>query len=361
MNIVIKKGLFYEPVSKLSPVSERRGTMPILSNILISFDKDKTTLFANDLDVNVIAYADYTVDEEKKILINGRRFFEILKEMGQEDIELDIQENTLKIKQKKTEYILGLQDPNDFPEPTEVDVNNEVTIDGGILLEIIDKVGFAISKDETRHTLLGIYMEGKENMIHAVGTDGFRMAVLSRDIEGIQDFKGIIIPEKTFNDLDRVLKVGDKVRLSIGDTNIRFSTERISIISKLIEGIFPDFRNIVPEKNPNIAIIEKEMFLKSLKKVSAIIDKSEPVKMLLYNGLMELDAESDIGSAKEVVEIDYKGLDLSMNFNIRFLFDVVNHTDNEYIVMKAPDKHGAVLFVGKDDERYKNIVMPVRV
>lgn len=361
MNIVIKKNLFFEPVSKLSPISERRSTMPILSNILISFEKDRTAMFANDLDINAIVYVDYTVDEERKILINGRRFFEILKEMGQDDIELDIQENILKIKQKKTEYVLGLQNPDDFPEPTEVNENNEVVIDGGTLLEIIDKVGFAISDDETRYNLMGIYLEGKDNIINAVGTDGFRMAVLSREVEGIQDFKGIIIPEKTFNDLDRMLKESDKVRLSIGDTNIRFSTDRLSLISKLIEGTFPNFRNIIPENNPNIAVIGREIFLKSLKKVSAIIDRSEPVNMSLYNNLMELNAESDIGSAKEVIEIDYKGLDMVMNFNIRFLFDMANHTDGEYIVMKSPDTHGAVLFVGRDDESYKNIIMPVRI
>ncbi|HPC78363.1 MAG TPA: DNA polymerase III subunit beta, partial [bacterium] len=303
MNIVIKKNLFFEPVSKLSPISERKSTMPLLANILISFGRDRTTMFASDLDINAIAYVDYTVEEECKVLINGRRFYEILKEMSQDDIELDIQENTLKIKQKKTEYVIGLQDPNDFPEPIEVNEDNEVVIDGGTLLEIIDKVGFAISEDETRYNLMGIYLEGKDNMINAVGTDGFRMAVLSREVEGIQDFKGIIIPEKTFNDLDRVLKESDKVRLSIDDTNVRFSTERLSLISKLIEGTFPDFRNIIPENNPNIAVIERETFLKSLKKVSAIINKLEPVNMSLYNNLMELNAESDIGSAKEVIEI----------------------------------------------------------
>ncbi len=335
--------------------------MPILSNLLICIDRDRTSIYASELDIYAVAYVEYKTEKETKIMINGKRFFEILKEMGNEDIELDIQENTVKIKQKYTEYVLGLQDPYDFPDPATFEENQEIILDGATLLEIIDRVGFATSDDETRHILMGIFLEGRENILTAVGTDGFRMSVLAREIEGVQDFEGFIIPKKTFNDLYRIINEKDTVKLSIGSNNIKFSTDRIALISKLIEGVFPNYRNIIPEKNPYIAEIEKNMFLKSLKKISAITDKLGFVKMEIYNDLMELHGESDIGSVKEVLEIKHSGPDMIMNFNMKFLFDVANHTEGEYLLMKLPEKSGAVLFIGKDDDTYKNIVMPVKL
>ncbi|MBP8626248.1 MAG: DNA polymerase III subunit beta [Syntrophorhabdaceae bacterium] len=361
MNIVIKKDLFFEPVAKLSPISEKRSTMPILSNLLISFQTDKTTIYANDLDISAVAYIDFGAEEEKKILINGKRFFDILKEMGNDDIELDIHENNLKIKQKHTEYILGLQDPDDFPDLTTFDENKEIAIDGATLLEMIERVGFATSEDVTRHTLMGIFIEGRENVITAVGTDGFRMSILSRVMEGVYDFEGLIIPKKTINEVSRIINEKDKVRLSIGDNIIRFSTDRIALISKLIDGKFPDYRGIIPERNPYIAIIDRDIFLKSLRRISAITDKTAIVKLMLYNDVMELNAESDIGSVKEAIEIKYNGVDKEMNFSLRFLFDIVNHIEVEQIIMKLPEKSGAVLFMGRDDDTYKNITMPVKI
>ncbi|HOJ44045.1 MAG TPA: DNA polymerase III subunit beta, partial [Syntrophorhabdaceae bacterium] len=192
MKIIVRKNILYESVTKLAPISEKRSTMPILSNLFISFGKDRSYIYANDLDIIAVAYLDFYVDEDVNILINGRRFYEILREMNDEDIQMELMENTLKIKQKNTEYLLSIQDPNDFPDLTDIEDINEVKIDGDILLELIDKVSFATSEDETRYIITGMYMEGKDNTVTAVGTDGFRMAILTRVVEGMTDFEGIV-------------------------------------------------------------------------------------------------------------------------------------------------------------------------
>ncbi|HOP85230.1 MAG TPA: DNA polymerase III subunit beta [Syntrophorhabdaceae bacterium] len=361
MNIIIGKNILYDPVTKLAPISEKRSTMPILSNLFISFGSEKSYIYANDLDIIAVAYLDFQSEEDINILINGRRFYEILREMNEEAIEMELMENTLKIKQKNTEYILSIQDPNDFPDMTDIEETNEVKLDGDILLELIDKVSFATSKDETRYLLTGMYMEGKENTIIAVGTDGFRMALLTRETEGMYDFEGIVIPQKTLQELKRIIDEKDKVSLFIGENNIKFSTGKIMLISKLLEGKFPDFKNVLPEKNKNIALIDKKLFLKGLKKISAIVDKYELVNLSMYNNIMELKAESDIGSAKELIEIEYNGKDISMNFNINYLMEMVTHANTEMIIIKAPDSPGATIFTGKEDESYKNIIMPVKI
>ena len=133
------------------------------------------------------------------------------------------------------------------------------------------------------------------------------------------------------------------------------------MVSRLLEGSFPDYENVVPKNNTNILTVDKTRFLKGLRKVSTIISKSEPIKVTFVEGTMEIETESDIGRAKEIIEVNYAGERLTMNFNVRFLMDVANHVDGENIIVKAPSTYGAVLFEGERDEQYKNIVMPIRV
>jgi DNA polymerase-3 subunit beta len=135
----------------------------------------------------------------------------------------------------------------------------------------------------------------------------------------------------------------------------------VTVVSRLLEGSFPDYENVVPKNNTNILTVDKTRFLKGLRKVSTIISKSEPIKVTFVEGTMEIETESDIGRAKEIIEVGYAGERLTMNFNVRFLMDVANHVDGENIIVKAPSTYGAVLFEGERDEQYKNIVMPIRV
>jgi len=361
MNIILDRNVLLTPISKLVSITEKRSLMPILSNILIAFDKERTTIYSTDLEISATGYIDYKSEYEKKIVVHGRKFLEILKEMDNEKISLSIKENELTIKQKQTEIVLSLQDPEEFPEVKEIGGQEEFTIEGNILLEMIDKVGFAISIDETRFILTGMHMRGVAGNIKVVGTDGFRMALYQREIEGIKDFKGITIPKRSLTEIERVIEGGEEIKITINDKHVQVSTGKEIVVTRTIEGNFPDFENVIPTKNKNIVIVEKERLLKGLKRVSSIMGRSEPVRITLKDSDMEIDADSDIGHAKEIIDVDYKGENISMNFNVRFILDVVSHTEGTSVVMKAPSEYGAVLFEGKEDERYRNIVMPIRL
>lgn len=361
MNIVIEKGLLLAPLTKLVNITERRSIMPILSNILVNFSKAKIDVYSTDLELSAISHVEYQGDVEKKIVVHGRKFVEILKEMDLDAIDLDIQDNTMTIRQRQTEFVLSLQDPEEFPEVKEIVGFEEFYIPGSVFLEMLDKVDFAISSDETRYVLTGMYIVGNEGGISVVGTDGFRMALFQRDMEGVRGFKGIIIPKRSILEIGRMVSEEDQIKIVVGEKHIQFSTPSVTVVSRLLEGSFPDYENVVPKNNANILIVEKAKFLKGLRKVSTIISKSEPIKVTFAEGTMEIETESDIGRAKEVIEVDYKGERLTMNFNIKFLIDVGNHVDSENVIIKAPSAYGAVLFEGEKDEHYKNIVMPIRV
>jgi DNA polymerase-3 subunit beta len=153
----------------------------------------------------------------------------------------------------------------------------------------------------------------------------------------------------------------DRVKVVVGEKHVQFSTPSVTVVSRLLEGSFPDYENVVPRNNTNILTVDKTKFIKGLRKVATIISKSEPIKVTFTEGAMEIETESEVGRAKEVLDVDYKGESLSMNFNVRFLMDVANHIDGETITVRAPSTYGAVLFEGQNDEHYKNIVMPIRV
>lgn len=361
MNITIDKGLLLAPLSKLVNITERRSIMPILSNILINFVPGRIDIYSTDLELSAISHVDYPGDIEEKIVVHGRKFLEILKEMDAEPVTLDVCDNTITIKQKQSEFVLSLQESQEFPEVKEITGFEEFWLEGTTFLEMLDKVDFAISSDETRYVLTGMYIIGSEGKISVVGTDGFRMALYQREVEGVKGFNGIIIPKRSVVEIGRMITEGDKVKFVVGEKHVQFSTPMVTVVSRLIEGSFPDYENVVPKSNSNLAIIDKARFIKGLRKVSTIISKSEPIKVTLDEGSMEIETESEVGRAREALEVNYSGEKLMMNFNIKFLMDVASHIEGENIVVKAPSTYGAVLFESEKDDFYKNIVMPIRV
>lgn len=361
MNIIVDKNSILVPISKLVGITEKRSLMPILSNILIDFGKKQTTVYSTDLELSAIGIIDYKAPEEKKIVIHGRKFLEILREMDNGEITLQIEENTLTIKQKQTEIVLSLQDPEEFPEVKKITGNEEIVIDGSTFLEMIEKVSFAISVDESRYILTGMHISGKDGSLVVVGTDGFRMAFYQKQIEGMKNFKGITIPKRSLAEMERIIDESEKVIMIIDDKHVQISTKNIVVVSRVIEGSFPDYENVIPQTNDYNISLEKEIFIRGLKKVSSIIGRSEPIKMSLVKGKLEMEAESDIGRAKEVIDIDYNGELITMNFNVRFVMDVVSHIEGNTVIMSAPAAYGAVLFKEENNDYYKNIVMPIRI
>jgi DNA polymerase-3 subunit beta len=361
MKIIIDKNIILQPISRVVSITEKRSLMPILSNILIHFKKEGATVYSTDLEVSAITNIDCSTESEKKIVVHGRKFLEILKELDSGDITINIDENIMSIRQKKTEITLSLQDPEEFPETKEIEVKEEFIIKGKQLIEMIEKVGFAVSVDETRYILTGMFMKGIEGEMAVVGTDGFRMALYQKKMKEIKGFQGITIPKRSISEIEKVIDDEDEVKISIDEKHVQFSTNKIRIISRIIEGSFPDYENVLPSDNTNIATVLRDDLLKGLKKVSSIIGRSEPVKVSFEDKNMIIEAESDIGRAKEIIDIQYVGEETNMNFNVRFLLDVVTHIFGETLTISAPKTYGAVLFKGEDGEEYKNIVMPIRI
>ena len=361
MKLDMARDTLIGPLTKQVSITEKRSIMPILANVLLKFGKGKVGIYSTDLELSAISHVDYEGSVEKKIVVHGRKFLDILREMDAETINMEVKDNVLTLRQKQSEFVLGLQESDEFPEVKEITGAHEFSIDGSSLLEMLEKVQFAISSDETRYVLTGMYMIGADEIFSVVGTDGFRMALCKKKVDGLRDFKGVIVPKRTIMEIERALGDSDSVRVVLGDKHVQFSSGSTILVSRLIEGGFPDYDNVIPKGNANIARTDKMKLMRGLKKVSTIISKSEPIKVTLQDQAIIIETESEVGRARETVEADYKGEELKMNFNIRFVMDVVTHIEEKEILIKAPSSYGAVLFEGEGNESYKNIVMPIRV
>ncbi|HBE44649.1 MAG TPA: DNA polymerase III subunit beta [Deltaproteobacteria bacterium] len=361
MNIILDKNILLAPITKLVSITERKSIMPILSNILIDFEKKETKIISTDIELSAIIKNEFQSGYEKKVVVHGRKIVEILREMEMGEIELEIKENTMKIRQKNTEITLSLQDPEEFPEIKGITGVECFTANGRVFIEMMEKVVFAISTDETRYVLTGMHMVGKNGKIKLVGTDGFRMALYQANIENLKDFKGITIPKRSVLEIEKIIDGEEQILISTDEKHVQVNSKTGMILTRTIEGNFPDYENVIPTGNKNIVSVNKEMFLKGLKKVSALIGKNEPVRVSLKKDMLLLESESEIGYGKEQLGLDYGGEEMTLYFNIRFLTDVLTHIESENVVLRAPSTYGAVIFEDEENKDYINIIMPIKV
>lgn len=361
MNIILDKNILLAPITKLVSITERKSIMPILSNILIDFEKKETKIISTDIELSAIIKNEFQSGYEKKVVVHGRKIVEILREMEMGEIELEIKENTMKIRQKNTEITLSLQDPEEFPEIKGITGVECLTANGRVFIEMMEKVVFAISVDETRYILTGMHMVGKNGKIKLVGTDGFRMALYQANIENLKDFKGITIPKRSVLEIEKIIDGEEQILISTDEKHVQVNSKTGMILTRTIEGNFPDYENVIPTGNKNIVSVNKEMFLKGLKKVSALIGKNEPVRVSLKKDMLLLESESEIGYGKEQLGLDYGGEEMTLYFNIRFLTDVLTHIESENVVLRAPSTYGAVIFEDEENKDYINIIMPIKV
>jgi DNA polymerase-3 subunit beta len=360
IKLTIEREKILNPLSKVMGVTERKSLMPYLSNVLIRFGR-KSEVYATDLDVCAIAKIDYELEEEFSIVVNARKLHDVLREFNKGNVDMEMRENGLKLSQEKTEFILALYDPDEFPERRELNAQVTFSIDGHDLLDLFDSVSFAVGTDEERYILTGILMRGDEGGLVAVGTDGYRMAVRRLERRDLPTFTSFVLPSKTVRELEKVVEPEHMVVLGVGQGGVSFSTEEARIISRVIDGQYPDYEGAIPRHNRCVFKVEREGLLKALKRVSAIMSRNEPLHLSLWAGNLEISAEGEEGRAKEVLPVHYEDEKKDLNFNGKFLLEAISHTRGDLLKFSLPDTYGAVLIEEEGGRDYINVIMPIKV
>jgi DNA polymerase-3 subunit beta len=368
MEFKIEKGDFIKVLQRMQGIVEKRNTMPILSNILIDADQNtgKVNITATDLEIFIKASCSATVKKNGSVTVNARKFFEIIKELPEETVNVSAKNGErVTIKSGKARFnILGLP-AKEFPAFPAIEEKKLVKFEPQTLKDMVDKTAFAVSTDETRYNINGFLLEKEGTKIRMVTTDGHRLAQIEKEAEEIPGEKeGVILPRKGVLELRRLLEEKEEsFFLGISKKTATMKKDSTVINIRLIEGEFPDYKQVVPKDNDKEMLANREVLLGSLKRVSILSsDKIKGVKFGLEKGKLTLSSSSpEMGDATEELEVDYKENSLEIAFNARYFIDMLEAVDEEEIEILLKDQLSPCVLRPKGAINYTCVVMPMRL
>ena len=374
MEFKISREEFLKGLQKVQGIVDTKGAMPILSNILIKTHSDGIDIFATDLDIGIKGSYEAKIVSEGSVTVSGRKLHEIVRELPDEEIYLksDSENSWINLSCKKSTFKIACLSPEEYPAFPAYKEEKDLVIEIDLLKEMLKKTNFAISMDETRYTLNGILLESEGEDISMVGTDGHRLAFIKKT-SGFEKKEKveIIIPKKAQAELLKILDSGDSdqkdekktISISVEKNHAAFKMGKIILVTRLIDGRFPNYRQVIPNDNNNNVVIDCKLFLHALRRVAILADeKSRMVKFGVQKNLMILVSDnSELGEAKEEIDVEYQGTPITIGLNAKYVMDILNVINSEKINFKLKDSESSCLITPAENENYRCIVMPMRI
>jgi DNA polymerase III subunit beta len=372
MNFTIEKETFWKSLARIQGIVEKRNTIPILANVLIEADERGINLTATDLEVGMRASYPAKVTEQGRITVSAKKLFEIIKELPDKEISFRSKENCwIEVKCGKSLFnIVGLS-AEEFPQFPDYSKASLLKISTLVLKDMIEKTSFAQSNDETKYNLSGIFFKSlvveNVNYFRMVATDGHRLSLIEKklDFSKVDELStGVIFPKKGILELKKITEeTNSDIEIGFIDNNAIIKKDQTVIVMRLVDGEFPDYNRVIPKNNEHIAVLNRELLLHGLKRMSILSsEKSRGVKVVLKNSYIELSSSNpEIGEASENFEIDYDGPEISIGFNARYIMDVLQTQESESIKLLVKDNLAPGLIQTTTDDGYLAVVMPMRL
>jgi len=364
MNISLGKEELQKGIQTVQGAVSTKNTLPILGNILIEAHTDNVKLTATDLDIAVSCTIPAVVQEPGVITLPAKRFGEIIRELiSDQSVKIIAKKNlSTQIESGKTFFKLMGLPKDDFPNIPEFQSLNTITIPQNLLLRMIKLTQFAMSRDEARYVLNGILFSFQNKTLRLVATDGRRLAMIEKELtetSGTQ--KNLIIPNKTIQELNRNLGAEGEVFLSFKDNQLQFKINNTIITSRLIEGEFPNYEQVIPKKTKEQIWINTQQFLSATRRASIFTSQeSQSIKIDLQKNRMVISKNTpDVGEVREEIEVEYSGGDFTIGFNPTYLIDALKNIDDEKIQfgLTDPEKPGMI----RAQQDYTYIVLPMQL
>ena len=370
MEFTIEKKEFVKPLTILQAVAERRSSIPALSNILIESNKDQIHLTTTDLETTMICDLACQLQQSGKLCVSARKLYEIIRELPEAEIHIQRMENHwAKITCKNATFNLSGLDAVEFPTLPTFSKDDLVAITSFNLREMIEKVIFAASTEESRYNLNGVFFEAlsseEKKLARMVATDGHRLALIERETpEFFQVEKGAIIPKRGLNEVKRIVgEYPGELRVSLSENSFLIEVSSFLIIIRLIDGEFPDYKQVIPTENDKMIRLNTRDFRSCLRRISAIsADRVEGVKFTVKKGAIELySASQDIGNAVEEFPAAYDGAEINVGFNARYILDALDEIDEDEFFIELKDETSAAIIRPASEKNPVYVVMPMRV
>jgi len=355
------------PLQIVSGIVERRHTLPILANILIRKDGEKVSFLSTDIEVQITTHADVgSGAEAAATTVAARKLLDILRALPESgDVTLTLANKRMTVQSGKSRFALQTLAAEEFPTVAQAEhYNAKVTLPQKTLKHLFNMVHFSMAQQDIRYYLNGLLLVVDGKNVIAVATDGHRLAFCQ--IETDQNFtrQEVIIPRKTILELQRLLEdLENPVDLEIANNQVKFRFDDIELISKLVEGKFPDYTRVIPKGYKNNFTIDRETLLRSLQRAAIMTsDKFKGVRCIIAPGSLKISStNADQEEAMEELEIDYGGDSVDIGFNVTYLLDVLNNLKCDNVNIALGDANSSALITVPDNADFKYVVMPMRI
>lgn len=376
MKLNIQKSILFKALNHIQGVVEKRNTIPILSNVLLTAKSGKLSLTATDLDIEIVETIDAEIVTEGSVTVPAHTLYDIVRKLPDSThiyLTFHAENDRIEVDAGKSNFNLPCLPKDDFPLMVTGDAGTDFVMPTSDLKLILDKNKFAISLEETRYYLGGIFLHHLNEdeapngvgQICGVATDGHRLAkVALMAPQGCETMPEVIIPRKTVHELRKLLDdINTDVEINVTDTKIRFFTQNIQLTSKLIDGNFPNYRSVIPAQNDRLAKGKTKDLVDAVDRVATVsMDKVKIVKLSLAPNKMIFHVESaGLGSATEEIDIEYEGPEMEIGINARYMLDILAQIDTPIVFLKFGDANTPIILTDDDSDLALFILMPMRI
>lgn len=366
MKISISRDAILNPLTMANNVIERRQTLPILSNVLMSVKNSTLSLTGTDLEVEIINKCSIDNTEDGDTTLPARKLLDICKALPEgANIEILIDQERAVLKSGRSRFTLSTLSATEFPSIDALISPYEFTLPQNIFKKLIDQTQFCMAQQDVRYYLNGLMLELSNNKIIAVATDGHRLAYCQAEVQlNPGETRQVIIPRKAVNEISRLLEdSNDEVKVSLSENHIRVTFSDVIFTSKLIDGKFPDYQQVIPQKCDNEVKSSRDNLYQSFHRTSVLSnEKYRGMRLQLSNNELKATVHNpEQDEAEEVIEVNYSGDEFEIGFNVAYLLDALSAIKSDEVVMQLTDSNHSCLVFGTDDVNSKYVVMPMRL
>jgi DNA polymerase-3 subunit beta len=365
MKLSAAREAILKPLQTVVGVVERRQTMPILSNVLLSVQGDKLSVTATDLEVEMVAEADVKGEGNGDITIPGRKLHDIFRALPEgTSVEITQTGDRVTVKGGRSRFTLSTLRAADFPTVEEIGAKQTLRINRADLRRLVEKTHFSMAQQDVRYYLNGLLLETERKLLRAVATDGHRLALSEADLIGpaTRD-EQLIVPRKGVLELSRLLEGDGEVQLALGANHIRVHLDGIRLTSKLIDGRFPEYGRVVPSQPRNALKADRNLLRQALQRTAILSnEKYRGVRLELSENSVVLQANNpEQEEAVETLEVEYGGEPLEIGFNVNYLLDALAAVEGDQVELGVTDANSSCLIRQPGVDRTKFVVMPMRL
>jgi len=364
MKLSAARDVLLKPLQAVIGVVERRQTMPILSNVLLVAKDNSLAVTATDLEVELVADAEVTVEAGGEITVSGRKLLDICRALPEgSDIDISVSGEKVIVRSGRSKFSLATLPAAEFPTVEDIKAGQTIEVAQDVLSRLIEKTHFSMAQQDVRYYLNGMLLETGGKHLRAVATDGHRLALCEAELDGPLEEQQVIVPRKGVLELQRLMTGEGSLNIELGPNHVRIQLEGIRFTSKLIDGRFPEYDRVIPKESSNQLTAERGAFKSALQRTAILSnEKYRGIRLIIRDSGVVMQAHNpEQEEAEEELEVEYSGEDIEIGFNVNYLLDALAAVDGDEVTLSVLDGNSSCLIRQPGREDSKFVVMPMRL